>query len=221
MIELYSAATPNGHKISVALEEMALPYEPHTIDLMKGEQKQPEFLKICPNGRIPAIVDQERDNFAVFESGAILIYLSEKTGQFLPTTTQARSQVLQWLMFQMGGVGPMMGQANVFYRYFPTKIPEAIERYQKEAKRLLTVLDTQLKDNEYLVGEYSIADMANWCWARTHQWSGVEIDDLPHLQRWINAIAERPAAAKGITIPPSQMEDKEAFVKGAQTMLVK
>ena len=183
MIDLYTAATPNGHKVSIALEELALPYTLKVLDLSKGEQKQPDFLAICPNGRIPAIVDREADDFAVFESGACLIYLAEKTGQLMPTDAKGRSRVLQWLMFQMGGIGPMMGQANVFFRYFPEKIQPAIDRYQGESKRLFTVLDSHLKDHEYLAGDYSIADIANWAWVRTHRWSGVDVDDLPHLLR--------------------------------------
>jgi len=162
MIDLYTAATPNGHKVSIALEELAQPYTLKVLDLSKGEQKQPDFLAICPNGRIPAIVDRGADDFAVFESGACLIYLAEKTGQLMPTDAKGRSRVLQWLMFQMGGIGPMMGQANVFFRYFPEKIQPAIDRYQGESKRLFTVLDNHLKDHEYLAGDYSIADIANW-----------------------------------------------------------
>ena len=201
MIKLYTAATPNGWKASVALEEMALPYEVHSLDLMKGDQKTPEFLAINPNGRIPAIVDTDEDDFAVFESGAVMIYLAEKTGQLLPTDVKGRSRVIQWLMFQMGGVGPMMGQANVFFRYMPEKIQPAIDRYQNESKRLLTVLDRQLADNEFLAGDYSIADIANWCWARTHAWSGVDIEDLPNLKRWLNQIGQREAVARGVKVP--------------------
>ena len=201
MIDLYTASTPNGWKASVALEELNLPYNVHAIELQKNIQKEPWYLEICPNGRIPAIVDRDEGDFAVFESGAILIYLAEKTGRLMPSDAKGRSQVLQWLMFQMGGVGPMMGQANVFFRYFPEKIQPAIDRYQNESKRLFTVLDTRLKDHEYLAGDYSIADIANWCWVRTHKWSGVEIDDLPNLQRWLDLIGERPAAQKGITVP--------------------
>ena len=141
MIELYTAPTPNGYKASIALEEMGIPYEVHTVDLREGEQKRPEYLRICPNGRIPAIVDTEEDNLAVFESGAVMIYLAEKCGKFLPTDRRGRSRVIQWLMFQMGGVGPMMGQANVFFRYFPEKIQPAIDRYQAEGRRLFEVLD--------------------------------------------------------------------------------
>jgi len=206
MIDLYTAATPNGHKISIALEELALPYTLHALELSGGEQKQPWFLAINPNGRIPAIVDRAADDFAVFESGAILIYLAEKTGQLMPHDARGRSLVLQWLMFQMGGIGPMMGQANVFYRYFPEKIPAAIDRYQGESRRLFKVLDAHLQDREFLAGAYSIADIANWAWVRTHNWSGVAIDDLPNLKRWVEAIGARPAVQKGILMPASERD---------------
>jgi GST-like protein len=205
MIDLYTAATPNGHKVSIALEELALPYTLKVLDLSKGEQKLPDFLAICPNGRIPAIVDREADDFAVFESGACLIYLAEKTGQLMPTDAKGRSRVLQWLMFQMGGIGPMMGQANVFFRYFPEKIQPAIDRYQGESKRLFTVLDGHLKDHEYLAGDYSIADIANWAWVRTHRWSGVDMTGLPNLQRWLATIRARPAVQRGIERPAAQV----------------
>ena len=206
MIDLYTAATPNGHKASIALEELGLPYALKVLDLTAGEQKRPDFLAINPNGRIPAIVDHDADGFAVFESGAVLIYLAEKTGRLMPTDVKGRSRVLQWLMFQMGGIGPMMGQANVFFRYFPEKIPAVIDRYQGETKRLFRVLDTQLKDHEFLAGDYSIADIANWAWVRTHRWSGVDIDDLPHLKRWRDAIRARPAVQRGIEMPPSKVD---------------
>ncbi|MGR5146969.1 glutathione S-transferase family protein [Photobacterium alginatilyticum] len=211
MIDLYTAATPNGHKISIALEEMGLEYRVHPLDLMAAEQKMPEFTAINPNGRIPAIVDTENDNFAVFESGAILLYLAEKTGKFLPEDPKKRSQVIQWLMFQMGGVGPMMGQANVFYRYFPETIPAAIERYQHEGRRLFEVMDKQLAKYAYLAGdEYTIADMSTWPWVRIYEWSGIDIDGLEHLQRWLNELAERPACQKGILVPPpSELSDEE------------
>ncbi len=225
MIDLYSAATPNGHKISIALEELALPYALHTLDLAKNEQKQPWFLAINPNGRIPAIVDRAEDDFAVFESGAILIYLAEKTGRLLPADFKARSRVVQWLMFQMGGIGPMMGQANVFFRYFPEKIAPAIDRYQGECRRLFRVLDGHLRNHEFLAGEYSIADIANWAWVRTHHWSGVEVDDLPHLQRWLDQIGARPAVQTGIHTPPSAIdrhaddEQAQQFAARARLML--
>ncbi len=201
MIELYTAPTPNGWKVSIALEEFQLRYATHFINILEGEQKKPEFLAINPNGRVPAIVDRGAGDFAVFESGAILIYLAEKTGRLMPSEAKGRSLVLQWLMFQMGGVGPMMGQANVFFRYFQEKIHSAIDRYQNEVRRLFGVLDTRLRDHDYLAGDYSIADIANWSWVRTHNWSGVTIDHLPHLKRWLDRIAARPAAQKGITVP--------------------
>ena len=201
MIDLYTAPTPNGWKASVALEELALPYAAHPVDLTKGEQKTPAFLALNPNGRIPVIVDREAGDFAVFESGAILIYLAEKTGRLMPSDPKGRSQVLQWLMFQMGGLGPMMGQANVFHRYLPEKIDLAIRRYQGETARLLGVLDRRLKDHEHLAGDYSIADIANWCWARTASWSGVELEPFEHLKRWIKQIRARPAADRGIKVP--------------------
>jgi len=207
MIELYTAATPNGYKISIALEEMGLDYCVHQLDLSALEQKLPEFLEINPNGRIPAIIDRDNDDFAVFESGAILLYLAEKTGQFLPADAKKRSETIQWLMFQMGGVGPMMGQANVFYRYFPEKIPAAIERYQNEGRRLFEVMDGQLAKHAYLAGdEYTIADIATWPWARIHEWSGVDIAGLSNLQRWLNELALRPACQAGLQNPlPSQL----------------
>jgi glutathione S-transferase/GST-like protein len=226
MIDLYTSATPNGHKVSIVLEELALPYTLKLLDLTLGEQKLPAFLAINPNGRIPAIVDRAADDFAVFESGACMIYLAEKTGQLMPTDAKGRSRVMQWLMFQMGGIGPMMGQANVFFRYFPEKIQPAIDRYQGESRRLFRVLDGHLKDHEYLAGDYSIADIANWAWVRTHRWSGVEVDDLPHLKRWLEAIRLRPAVLRGIEAPPSKIdlrrdgEDKaRAYSEKARTMV--
>lgn len=218
MIDLYSAATPNGYKVSVALEELGLPYELHWLKLGEGEQKQPWFLAINPNGRIPAIVDRDAGDFAVFESGAILIYLAEKIGRLMPTDMKGRSLVIQWLMFQMGGLGPMMGQANVFHRYLSERIPVAIDRYQRESRRLLEVLDGRLADHEYLAGDYSIADIANWCWARTHDWSGVDVTGLDNLQRWLAAIAARPAVEKGANIPPRS--DEEKSVADARSILV-
>lgn len=206
MIDLYTAATPNGHKVSIALEELGLPYTLKVLDLSQGEQKTPAFLALNPNGRIPAIVDRDADDFAVFESGACLIYLAEKTGQLMPTDVKGRSRVMQWLMFQMGGIGPMMGQANVFYRYFPEKIQPVIDRYQGETRRLFAVLDGQLKDHEYLAGDYSIADIANWAWVRTHRWSGVELDGLPHLKRWRDQLRARPAVQRGIEQPAAKVD---------------
>jgi glutathione S-transferase/GST-like protein len=224
MIDLYTAATPNGHKISIALEELGLPYTVHALDLSKLDQRRPEFLKISPNGRIPAIVDRELDDFAVFESGAILIYLAEKTGRLMPSDTKGRSLVMQWLMFQMGGIGPMMGQANVFFRYLPEKIPLAIDRYQGEVRRLFGVLDTRLADHEYLAGDYSIADIANWAWVRTYRWSGVDTSGFEHLTRWKALLASRPACQRGIEVPPrlvrpEEGEDAEKFIQAARSMV--
>lgn len=213
MIELLTAGTPNGHKVSITLEELELPYKMRVLKLGELEQKEPWFLAINPNGRIPAIIDHDADGFSVFESGAIMLYLAEKTGRLLPTDAKGRSRAVQWLMFQMGGIGPMMGQANVFYRYFPEKIEPAIKRYQTEVRRLFTVLDDQLAKHEYLAGEYSIADIANWAWVRTHDWPGVSVDGLPHLQRWISAIAARPAAQRGIVQPPSMRSTNSAQEK--------
>jgi len=225
MIDLYTSPTPNGHKASIALEELGLPYEVHTINLMAGDQKKPEYLKLNPNGRIPTIVDRDAGDFAVFESGAILIYLAEKTGKLMPTDAKGRSQVIQWLMFQMGGIGPMMGQANVFFRYFPEKIQPAIDRYQNECRRLFEVLNGRLGESEYLAGEYSIADIANWSWVRTYKWSGVSIDGLEHLQRWLGALAERPACQRGLDVPmrmpdlTADHKSTEEFAKNARTIV--
>jgi glutathione S-transferase len=203
MIELLTSETPNGWKISIALEEMALPYTWRHVKLSEKEQKADWYVRLNPNGRIPTLIDHDNDDFVIFESGAILIYLAEKSGKFLPTQVKGRSRVLQWLMFQMSGVGPMMGQANVFFRYAPEKIPYAIERYQRETLRLFGVLDKQLAANEYIAGEYSIADMALWPWVKGYGWSGVTLDGLVHLQRWHDLIAERPAVKRGCAVPPA------------------
>jgi GSH-dependent disulfide-bond oxidoreductase len=213
MIDLYTAPTPNGWKASVALEELGLPYTVHAIDLAQGEQKSPAFLRLNPNGRIPVIVDRAHGDFAVFESGAILVYLAEQTGRLMPADAKGRSLVMQWLMFQMGGIGPMMGQANVFFRYFPEKIQPAIDRYQNESRRLFEVLDRRLGDSEWLASDYSIADIANWCWVRTYRWSGVNADGLPHLRRWMDAMKARPACQRGVEVPlklDSALKDEQA-----------
>ena len=218
MIDLYTAATPNGWKASVTLEELELPYSLHAIDLSSGEQKQPWFLKINPNGRIPAIVDRDNGDFAVFESGAIMLYLAERAGRLIPSDEKGRSRVVQWLMFQMGGLGPMMGQANVFARYFPEKIQPAIDRYLRESRRLLEVLDTHLAEHEWLAGDYSIADIANFCWARIHDWPGVDVSGLGHLQRWMDSIAARPAVERGLAVPPRN-DDEAARIEKARSIL--
>jgi len=206
MIDLYTWTTPNGRKVSIALEEMELPYTVHPVPIRTGMQKTPAFLAINPNGRIPAIVDRDAGDFAVFESGAILIYLAEKSGRLMPVEPKARSVVLQWLMWQMGGLGPMHGQANVFNRYFPEKIPSVIKRYQDETRRLFTVMDTRLADHAFLAGDYSIADIACWPWVMQHDWAGVAIDDLPHLRRWLEEIGGRPAVMRGFDVPAPQAE---------------
>jgi GST-like protein len=218
MIELYTSATPNGYKISIMLEEIGLDYSVHEINLGKQEQKSPEFLAMNPNGRIPVIVDHDNDDFVVFESGAILVYLAERSGQFLPADEKARSRVLQWLMFQVGGVGPMMGQANVFFRYFDEKIPAAIHRYQHEGRRLFEVLDGQLEGHEYICDEYSIADIATWPWVVTHNWSGINADGLDNVQAWLERMAARPAVARGRNIP--ERGSKRDTTRAGQKIIV-
>jgi GSH-dependent disulfide-bond oxidoreductase len=222
VIDLYTAPTPNGRKISIALEEMALPYRVIAVDLAAGEQKTPEFLAINPNGRIPAIVDRDAGDFPVFESGAILLWLAEKCGRFLPAGPRPRSVAMQWLFFQVGGVGPMQGQANVFYRYAEEKIPFAIQRYQREVRRLFEVYDRRLATEEYLAGEYSIADMATWPWIISHDWSGVSVEGLEHLQRWLQQVGERPAVKRGMDVPKpwNPNPDIGKFVGAARKMLV-
>ncbi|MBX5452537.1 MAG: glutathione S-transferase N-terminal domain-containing protein [Acidobacteriia bacterium] len=204
MIEAWTWPTPNGHKLHIMLEETGLPYKVIPVDIRAGDQFRPEFLAITPNHRIPAIVDTEGPDgrpFKLFESGAILIYLAEKTGKFIPTDPVARYTCLQWLMFQMGGVGPMFGQYNHFANYAPEKIPYAIERYSNEVKRLYRVLNKRLSEAEYLAGsEYSIADIATFPWARNPQRRGVEIEEYPAVKRWLDAIAARPAVVRGLQV---------------------
>lgn len=219
MITLYSAATPNGYKASIALEEMGLEYQLKPVDLGANEQKLDWFLAINPNGRIPVIVDHDAADFAVFESGAILAYLAEKTGQLAPSDPKGKSVVMQWLMFQMGGLGPMQGQANVFNRYFPEKIQSVIDRYQNETRRLYEVLERRLGESPYLAGpDYSIADIANFAWVRSHEWAGVSLDGLNALQAWLETIAARPAVKRGLLQPP-RAENSDNTVKMAQNML--
>src|SRR3990172_5054858 len=219
VIDLYTAETPNGWKASIMLEEVGLPYAVKALRLDKLEKKQEAFLRINPNGRIPAIVDRDEGDFPVFESGAILLYLAEKTGKLLPPDRKGRSRAIQWLMFQMSGVGPMQGQANVFFRYAPERIEDAIQRYQNETKRLYTVLDRQLADHEYLAGGYSVADVATWPWVSIHGWAGVAIDDLPHLQRWIALVGERPAGQRGRPVPKSAQASAEQVKEAARSIL--
>ena len=211
MLELYTASTPNGWKVSVTLEELGLEYQLHKISLQDQQQKEADYVTINPNGRIPTLVD---DGFAVFESGAIMIYLAEKTGRLMPTDVKGRSEVIQWLMFQMSGIGPMMGQANVFFRTMEEKIPAAISRYQNESRRLFEVLDRQLDHSEWLAKNFSIADIANWCWVRLYFWSGVSLDGLDNLQRWLETMEARPACQKGIAVPePLVLPTDEAGVE--------
>jgi GSH-dependent disulfide-bond oxidoreductase len=206
LIDLYTWSTPNGRKASVMLEECALPYKAHPINIGKNvDQFTPKFVKINPNSKIPAIVDNDGPGgkpITIFESGAILIYLAEKTGKLLPKDPHARMAAIQWLMFQMGGVGPMFGQVHHFLRAAPEKVPYAIERYTKETRRLYGVLDGHLKSAAYLAGEYSIADIATYPWVARHEWHQVDLKDFPNVKRWYGAIGGRPAVAKGMAVPP-------------------
>ena len=225
MIDLYTATTPNGRKVSIALEELGLPYEVHFVRLRKLEQKEPWYLAINPNGRIPAIVDREvaaeQGGFAVFESGACLLYLAEKAGRLLPGDPLGRSRVVQWLMFQMGGVGPMQGQANVFFRYFPEKIPAVIERYQNETRRLYGVMDARLAQSDYLAGDYSIADIAVYPWVAQHDWSGVPLEPFPHLSRGFARLSARPAVLRGMNGPPQPAEITAERLKTAGAIVTR
>ncbi len=225
-ITLYTAPTPNGWKASITLEEMGLPYEVKLIKFSENDQKSDWFTKINPNGRIPAITDSDvvgsaEGGFPVFESGAIMVYLAEKTGMLMPSDVKGRSTVMQWLMFQMSGVGPMMGQANVFFRYYPEKIQAAIDRYQNEGRRLFEVMDRHLAENEYLAGDYSIADIANWSWVHTHEWSGVDITGLDNLMRWMKLVGDRDAVQRGrdVPVPRDAMPDRKTFVEGARKIV--
>jgi GST-like protein len=203
MIQLYTWGTPNGKKVSIMLEEIGLPYEVHPIDISKGDQMKPEYLAINPNNKIPAIIDTDGPNgmpFRLFESGAILLYLAEKSGQFWPADMRRRYTVIQWLMFQMGGVGPMFGQANYFHR-LEEKVPYAIERFHKEARRLYSVLDQALGRKDYLAGEYSIADIATYPWVGRHEGHHVKLEEYPNVERWFGAISQRPAVQRGMGIP--------------------
>jgi GST-like protein len=203
MIRLYTWGTPNGKKASIMLEEVGLPYEVHPVNLQQGDQFKPEYLAINPNNKIPSIIDDEGPDgkpFTLFESGAILMYLAEKSGKLWPTDTRQRYAVIQWLMFQMGGVGPMFGQANYFCR-LEEKIPYAIERFQKEARRLYNVLDQELGRRDYLASEYSIADIATYPWVWRHEMHGVKLAEYPNVKRWYDTISKRPAVQKGMEIP--------------------
>jgi GSH-dependent disulfide-bond oxidoreductase len=204
MIDLYTWSTPNGRKVSIMLEEVGLPYTVHAVDISKDEQFKPDFLKISPNNRIPAIVDRDNDGLPLFESGAILMYLADKTGQFMPTNDRARWQAVQWLMWQMGGVGPMLGQIHHFLRAAKGKSAYADERYVKEGKRLYGVLERQLGRSEYVAGAYSIADMSIWPWISRFEWQTIDLNEYPNVVRWYKAIAARPAVEKGYHIPIKQ-----------------
>ncbi|PHN19867.1 glutathione binding-like protein [Pseudomonas sp. ICMP 460] len=201
MIDLYYWTTPNGHKVSLFLEEAGLPYTVHPVNIGQGDQFKPDFLKIAPNNRIPAIVDQQPSDggapISLFESGAILLYLAEKTGQFIPKDLRGRQETLQWLFWQMGGLGPMAGQNHHFSQFAPEKIPYAIKRYVEETARLYGVLDRRLADRAFVAGEdYSIADMAIYPWIVSHKWQGQRLEDFPHVHRWFNSIQQRPATVR-------------------------
>jgi GST-like protein len=205
LIDLYTWSTPNGRKVSIMLEELSLPYNVHPIDIGKGDQFGAEFVAIDPNSKIPAIVDSEGPDgkpYALFESGAILLYLADKTGRFLPQKKAGRFESIQWLMFQMGGVGPMFGQVHHFLRAAPEPVPYAIERYSKETRRLYGVMDKHLANKEWLAaGEYSVADMATYPWVARHEWHKVELADFPNVKRWFDAIGSRPAVQRGMQVP--------------------
>lgn len=203
MIDLYTWSTPNGRKVSIMLEEVGLPYTVHAVDIGKDEQFKPEFLKISPNNRIPAIIDRDND-LPLFESGAILMYLAEKTGKLMPTNERARWHAVQWLMWQMGGVGPMLGQIHHFLRAAKGKAPYADERYLKEGKRLYGVLDRQLARSDYVAGDYSIADISIWPWISRFEWQTIDMHEYPNVLRWYKAIAARPAVEKGYHVPVKQ-----------------
>ena len=201
MIDLYTASTPNGRKVSIALEELGLPYTVHAQNLKAQDQKRPEFLQINPNGRIPAIVDRDAGDFPVFESGAVLIYLAERTGRLMPADAKGRSVVLQWLMWQMGGLGPMQGQANVFHRYWPERIASVTARYQNETCRLYGVMNTHLAGSTWLARDYSIADVACYPWVAQHAWSGIDLAPFPSLRSWFASMGDRPAVQAGMLVP--------------------
>ena len=221
MIDLHTWPTPNGFKVSIMLEETGLPYTVIPVDISKGDQFKPEFLKISPNNKMPAIVDHDGPDggpYALFESGAILMYLAEKTGRFMPSAVAGRYRVIQWLMFQMGGIGPMLGQAHHFRQYAPEPLPYAIDRYTNETGRLYGVMDRRLGDSEYLAGDYSIADIACFPWTRSYERQGQKLEDFANVKRWFEAIGDRPAVRKGLQVladrrkPPGEMDEIERSV---------
>ena len=213
-IKLYTAATPNGYKVSVTLEELGLEYDVKKIDLSSGTQREQWFLELNPNGRIPVL---QHGKDIIFDSGAILYYLANKYKRLMPKSETGRIRVIQWLMFQMSGIGPMQGQANVFYRYLDDKIPVAISRYQNECRRLYEVLDKQLKDKEWLCEDFSIADIANWCWVRVYYWAGININGLDNLKRWMDLMENRPACIKGVQIP--KRDNSKKLIKKTKTII--
>ena len=207
MIDVYFWPTPNGYKVTIMLEEVGLPYTAVPVDINKGDQFDPDYLKLNPNNKMPTIIDHDGPagaDVAVMESGAILLYLAEKTGKLMPSEMTARYEVIQWLMFQMGGLGPMLGQAHHFRRYAPEPIPYAIDRYTREAARLYNVMDRRLAEKEYLAGDYSIADIASFPWIRPFKHQGQALEDYPHLKRWFDAIAARPAVERGLAVLSDQ-----------------
>lgn len=215
MIDFYTAPTPNGWKVAIALEEMELAYTLHVLNLSERTQHEEWFLAMNPNARIPVIVDHDADDLTIFETGAIMLYLSEKSGKFMPTSLKGRYAAMQWLMFQMSGIGPMQGQAVAFERYFPEDVPAARKRYHNETRRLYEVLDRHLADHEWLAEEYSIADMANWSWIRSHKWARVPTDGLDHLERWMAAMAARPGCQRGVNVPPPTRTADQTKASGA------
>ena len=212
--DLYTSATPNGYKVSIMLEELKLKYKVHKVDLGRQTQKEEWFLKLNPNGRIPVLKDNENDK-VIFESGAILYYLAIKYNKFF--FEEKRTEIMQWLMFQMSGIGPMQGQANVFFRYMDEKIPVAISRYQNECRRLYEVLDKQLQDNKWICGEYSIADIATWPWIKIYFWAGIDISNLDNLSRWMDQMESRKACKVGVLVP--KRESSKKVVKNVKNIL--
>jgi len=203
MIDFYTWSTPNGRKVSIMLEEIGAPYKVHSIDITKNEQFQPHFLKVSPNNRIPAIFDPDT-GLSLFESGAILMYLAEKSGKFWPTSGEARWRTVEWLMWQMGGYGPMLGQVHHFVKYNKGKAPYAEERYTTEARRLYGVLDRRLAISEYVAGDYSIADMSIWPWTSRYEWQQIDLNEFPNVLRWYRAVGARPAVQRGYHVPVPQ-----------------
>lgn len=222
MIDLYTWPTPNGHKVHIFLEETGLEYTVIPINILTGDQFDPAFLKISPNNKMPAMVDRDGPDgkpYGVFESGAMLLYLAEKTGQFMPSGMAERYTVIQWLMFQMGGIGPMLGQAHHFRLYAPEKIDYAFNRYTNEARRLYRVVDTRLAEVEYLAGDYSIADMATYPWLRYHENQGQKLEDYPHLKRWYDALGARPAVRRGLAVLEEESRSPQQMDQQAKHLL--